>query len=130
MHEKDFDKWNKNKKDTHKNKNRPYFHEREVWWCAVGHNVGFEQDGVGEKFLRPVLVLKKFNSQVFWGILLTKTEKDNKYYFHFYINSDEKSVAILSQLRLFDSKRLHYKEGYMDHKDLKEIKKRLKAFLE
>lgn len=35
------------------------FNEREVWWCAIGVNVGYEIDGKGKDFARPVLVLKK-----------------------------------------------------------------------
>ena len=38
-----------------------YFYEREVWWTAIGHNVGNEEDGKGAKYARPVLVLRKFN---------------------------------------------------------------------
>ena len=48
---KEFDIWNANKKNI---QNRELlnikFHSREVWWCAVGVNIGSEQDGIGENF--------------------------------------------------------------------------------
>jgi len=72
--EKDFDGWNEIKKRTHHKKQAPYFHEREVWWAIIGTNVGSEIDG-GEKFLRPLIVLKKFNRHTFWGIPLTGRKK-------------------------------------------------------
>ena len=58
---KDFQHWHNEKSNLHEEKIRPFFHKREVWSASVGINVGFEQDGRGEQFLRPVLVLKKFN---------------------------------------------------------------------
>ena len=32
--------------------------EGEVWMSALGKNIGFEQNGTGSNFLRPVLVVK------------------------------------------------------------------------
>ena len=69
---KDYQRWHEEKtaiEDSYGQ--RVFFHEREVWWCSIGFNVGFEQDGRGEKFARPVLVFKKFNKEVFWAIPLS-----------------------------------------------------------
>lgn len=41
-HQKDFDNWNERKKKIHQGKKDIYFNEREIWWCMVGVNVGFE----------------------------------------------------------------------------------------
>ena len=49
------------------------FHEENLV-CHLGANVGFEQDGIGEDFLRPVLILRKFNVYMFWALPLTKLE--------------------------------------------------------
>ena len=57
---KDFDKWNETKKLVHKDGTDKFYHTREIWWCALGINVGFEQDGSGEEYRRPVLILKGF----------------------------------------------------------------------
>ena len=42
--------------------------KKDIWWVSVGVNVGFEEDGKNDNFVRPVLVLKKFNNDMFLGI--------------------------------------------------------------
>ena len=131
---KDFKKWMGLKAGIHNDKIRPFFHEREVWFSSLGENVGFEQDGNGEDFLRPVLIIRKFNNEIFWGIPLTKSnkktkKKSEKYYFSFCFTPNTKSVAILSQIRLIDARRLAYIAGEMDKKDFVELIKKLKALL-
>ncbi|MEK7642480.1 MAG: type II toxin-antitoxin system PemK/MazF family toxin [Patescibacteria group bacterium] len=126
---KDFDNWNTEKSNLHEEKVRPFFHEREVWFTSIGVNIGFEQDGKHEKFLRPVIILKKFNNQVCWAIPTTKKSKKGIHYFSFEYDKNENTTAILSQLKLIDSKRLDYKIGTMKEKDFIEMKKRLIAFL-
>ena len=125
---KDFQKWHKRKEYLHEEKTRPFFHEAEVWFCALGINVGFEQDGRGESFLRPAVIVRKFNNESFWGLPLTKNEKKGKYYFSFKLNS-EISTAILSQIRLIDGKRLYYKIGIVSEKDFVELTEKLKALM-
>src|SRR5882724_5784065 len=98
---KDFKEWHTEKSDMEENKLRAFFHEREIWFSSLGVNIGFEQDGRGQRFLRPVIILKKFNNEVLWAIPLTKNQKKGKYYFSFSMGKDE-SVAILSQIRLID----------------------------
>ncbi len=103
--EKDFDGWNARKKRMEVAEQKKFFHEREVWWCSLGVNVGFEQDGKNDLYERPVLVIQKFNRDILWAIPLTSTKKKGAYYFPISANKRE-SVAILSQLRLISSKRL------------------------
>ena len=55
---KEFDRWNERKKVLHEADFGRYVHEREVWWCALGVNIGVEADGKHENFERPVLVLR------------------------------------------------------------------------
>lgn len=129
MVKKDFQKWHTEKSHLHHDKARPFFHEREVWFASVGANVGFEQDGRGEQFLRPVIILRKFNNEVCWTIPLTKNPKKGKYYFSFQFSEDSKSTAILSQIRLTDAKRLQYKIGDVKEKDFSEIKRKLTQLL-
>lgn len=80
---KDFIKWHIKKEFIHYERPRVFFHEREVWFAYLGANIGFEQDGQGGQFLRPLVILRKFNNQIFWGVPLTKTQKQGKYYFGF-----------------------------------------------
>ena len=130
---KDFQKWHGEKSSIHNDKKRPFFHVREVWFCSVGANVGFEQDGGGERYLRPVIVICKFNNEVLWALPFTKNDKKGKYYLQVTIIDDKqerKSTAIVSQIRLVDAKRLQYKAGVVSENDFTELKKRLRALLE
>ena len=104
--------------------NKKTFHEREVWFIKIGENVGFEQNGKGDEFLRPVVVYKKFSKNVFLGIPLTRTIKDGKFYSSFDFKG-QRSVAILSQIRLFDSKRLSYATGRISKGDYGKLKEKL-----
>ncbi len=89
---KDYRKWTEQKVKIHNDKIRPFLHEREVWFSSIGENIGFEQDGGGGKFMRPVLVLKKFNNEVAWVLPLTRTDKAGKYYFHISLVSDDEKT--------------------------------------
>lgn len=118
---KDFDKWNSEKTKTDTKNDRVFFHEREVWWCKMGINIGFEQDGKGDTFARPVLIFKKFNNEVCWALPLSTRIKKGKFYFSIDLEDGIKRVAILSQLRLIDAKRLYQKIGAMNDTDYKEL---------
>ncbi len=103
--QKDFDKWNRQKKNIHNFNTRPVpFHERDIWWCYLGLNIGDEQDGKSEIFERPVLVLKKFNKQLAWVLPLSTKVKDNKYY-HVINHNGILFSVILSQMRMTSAKR-------------------------
>lgn len=78
---KDFNGWIIKKKNLHESGNiPPMFKERDVWWVSIGINVGYEEDGKHEKFLRPVLVLRKFNRKLFLGVPMSTKIKDSRYY--------------------------------------------------
>jgi mRNA interferase MazF len=131
---KDFDTWHKKKSAINDIVARPGFHEREIWFCYLGANVGFEQDGNQEEFLRPVVVLKKFNNEIFWAIPLTKSQKNHnrkseQYYYSFSFIPGIISTAILSQIRLIDARRLSRHIGSMTETEFGELKKKLKALL-
>ena len=127
---KDFIKWHKRKISVDGKEHRVFFHERGIWFCHLGENVGFEQDGRGDEFLRPIIILKKFNNEVLWGVPLTKIEKENKpYYFTFLFQSGMKSTAILSQIRLIDAKRLKYKMGDIGEGDFRSLKAKIRQLL-
>src|SRR3989338_11105459 len=134
---KDFRKWHDKKAEVNNIEQRPFFHEREIWCCALGTNIGFEQDGGGEDFLRPVIVFRKFNNEIFWAIPLTQTRKNTVFYFQFNIVQFEDgkevkkilSTAILSQIRLIDASRLSHKLGDIGSVNFESLKKKLKALL-
>jgi mRNA interferase MazF len=102
---KDFDNWNKEKKMLEDVKcDSVIFHEREIWWCSIGINLGDEQDGKNELYERPVLILRKFNKNIAWVLPMSTREKEGIYYYS--LEHDKKIFCvILSQLRLLSTKR-------------------------
>lgn len=125
---KDFKIWHERKTVIDGVLRRPFFHDREIWFCHLGTNIGFEQDGAGNDFLRPVVIVRKFNNEIFWGVPLTRSIKKSSFYFQFSFEHGDSS-AILSQIRLIDARRLGHKIGMITKVDFEEIKKRLKALL-
>jgi mRNA interferase MazF len=109
---KDFDKWNEEKKEINLKEvsYNFFFYEREVWWSSLGVNVGIETDGKNENFERPVLIIKKFNGNMVW--VLPLTSKEHKGFYYQKINYDSGvSWAHLSQIRTISTKRLLRKVG-------------------
>ena len=127
---KDFDSWNEEKKQTHDNENyRPLYREREVRWCRLGANIGFEQDGTGKDFSRPVLILKGFSRHVCLIIPLTTSKKKNPYHFSIGDIGGRKAFAIISQLRLIDTRRLDQQLGVIGKEMFEQIRKAVKDLL-
>ena len=129
--QKDYERWHSKKAQINGLAKPPFFHEREIWFCYLGANIGFEQDGSKEEFLRPILIVRKFNNEIFWGVPLTKTQRKpkketSKYYYSFSFLPDITSVAILSQIRLTDAKRLSRHIGVMQENNFTELIKKLK----
>jgi len=116
----EFDKWNEIKKEINKEKKRKLFEERDIVFLKMGKNIGYEQDGKGEEFLRAVLVFKKFNSYQFIGFSLT-FKKPNKKNEKFYYKLNENSYVILSQIKTFSSKRIKYNKKRVSKKHFQEI---------
>jgi mRNA interferase MazF len=124
---KNYKDWHNLKTEIENNGTKKKFHEREIWWCSLGENIGFEEDGKNEKFERPVLVLRKFNNEIFFGLPLTSQNKNNRFHFGFTVKTqkenweiqEQQSFAILSQMRLLSSKRMirrvvHINENIFD----------------
>ena len=128
LNRKDYKEWIKNKSLIHNERPRVYFKEREIWFCHLGENIGYEQDGRGESFLRPVVVVKKFNNELLWAVPLTTNKKISSFYFSF-IFSGKHSTGILSQIRPIDAKRLKYKIGDISQVDFEVLKTKIRQFL-
>jgi len=129
MFEKDFDNWNNNKKVIHSTNDNKLYHEREIWWCSLGINIGFEEDGTGISGERPVLILRGFSRQVCLIIPLTTSEKKNPYHISLGRVDNRNAFAITSQIRLIDTKRLINKIGVVDQILFKNIRKAAKDLL-
>jgi len=126
---KDFDTWNEEKKNIHERGVEKLYHAREIWWCSLGVNVGFEQDGTGKESQRPVLIMRGFSRQVCLVVPLTTSTKRNPYHIAIGEVDGKQAFAIISQLRLIDTKRLVNKVGVVDAKSFEYIRKAGKALL-
>jgi len=115
--EKDFDNWNTKKKVTHKSETKKIFYEREVWWCIFGVNVGAEIDGKHEFFLRPAVIVRKFNKDMAIVAPTTAQDKDNKYYLLVSGEDSKTYNTCLSQIRNISSKRLFRKISTIKESD-------------
>ena len=114
-----YDVWNEKKKLIDETKiKKQYFEERDIVFMSMGKNIGFEQDGKGEEFLRPVLVYKKFNHEQFIGFAMTSKHKSQE---KFYYKLKDKSYVILSQIKTFSSKRIKYNHSKISKDNLKKI---------
>lgn len=122
--EKDFIKWSDLKQKLDQSEKQLIFKERDIWWCSVGINIGHEENGKNEFFTRPVLVLRKFNRHIFYGVPLTTKVKDNKYYYLINFRG-ENQCAMLSQLKIFESKRMRKRMGELPSKQFQEIRKKI-----
>lgn len=120
---KDFKDWHKAKKEIHNSKERHFYHEREVRWCCIGENIGYETDGKGKDYTRPVLVLKGFSKEVCLCLPLTTVIKTGKYYHMIRLKDGIDRNVMLSQIRLIDTKRLNDLIDIVDNEQFKSIKK-------
>jgi len=126
---KDFDRWHIVKKETDKKKDMEvFFHEREIWWCTIGTNIGSEIDGKSKYFERPVLIIKKFNKTTLWIVPITSKPKIGKYYYTFNWNKRDQSV-VLSQLKLISVKRLGRRMGIVSEGNFLDIKSNIVGLL-
>ncbi len=119
------DNWNDVKQITQDSSKKVYFKERDIFWLKVGENIGFEQNGKGDKFQRPVLILKRYTNDMFLGIPLSTTPREGSFFFQFSFLDDEVSTALLVQQKLFSSKRFIKKIGKIDKDDFNSLKQKL-----
>ncbi len=127
----DFDSWNELKKRLDALDEAPdrFPQKGEVWMSNLGKNIGFEQNGIGERFSRPLLVVKKFNTHMFWAVPLSTKQKNFDFYYNF-VDSNNKAVSIiLAQLKLVSVKRVERKLYDLDKVHFQRVKKRLQNFL-
>ncbi|MCA9353767.1 hypothetical protein KC842_02765 [Candidatus Nomurabacteria bacterium] len=75
---KNFDSWIKEKKNINNNGTKKLFHRREIWWACFGINIGREQDGRGDNFERPIIILKKLSQDTFICLPLSTKKKVRK----------------------------------------------------
>ena len=121
----EFDKWNEIKKVTQKEGTLRSFKNRDIFYMKMGQNIGYEQNGKGNNFVRPVVVLKKFNKGMFFGVPLSTQIKEGAFYYKFSFQKNDKisqNIALLSQMKLYSSNRLLNKIGVINQSDFENVK--------
>lgn len=97
--------------------------------CVLGKNIGFEQNGGGDNFSRPLMIIKKFNNHMFWAIPLSTKQKKFDFYHNFTDPDNNPVSVILAQLKLVSLKRLKRKLYDMPREQLGEIKTKIDGLL-
>jgi len=127
----EYDKWNEVKKVTSKNKMILTIKPRDIFWVKIGHNVGHEEFGKGENFVRPVLIVRKLTKELFLGVPLTSTLRDGDYFHSFEYNNKThglvKNSAMILQLKSFSIRRVMNKIGVVNKEDFELIIEKLKG---
>ncbi len=123
---KDFDSWNIKKKNLHKESKGRFYHVRDIWWCALGVNIGFERDESFENFLRPVLIIKGLSKETCLVVPLTTSMREHKYRISVGSVTGKEAKVILSQMRVVDTKRLIEKIVMLDKATFEAIKKSIR----
>ena len=116
-----FDKWNRVKKHAEGNTRKLGIRPRDIFWAKIGQNIGSEEYGKDKNFARPVIIVRKLTSDLFIGIPLTSTIKNNDYFHSFEYNNKSngltKNSAMILQVRAYSIKRLMNKTGVINKKD-------------
>ncbi len=115
--DKRFDEWIEVKSDLHEAYVVRRIREGDIWWCALGENVGIEINGKSKTFARPILVLRKLGKYSFMGIPLTSKRHIGSWYAKFYFRGIEQYAA-LAQARVVSVARLYRKIGEADQQDM------------
>ena len=117
----DFDSWNVQKKKANSTERNILFYEREIWWVKLGLNIGAEINGRHELFLRPVIIIRKFNKDMCLAVPTTTQDKTNKYYFDVLGVEAKAYKACLSQVKTISSKRLFRKIDTINKDDYNKL---------
>lgn len=125
---KDFDLWNICKKETDTQDFRPYYKEGDIWWLGYGLNIGDELDGKGERYQRPILVLKGLSRNICLTVPLTSKSYSHKYRFEITVNETTQKL-ILSQIKVIDCKRFLKKMGKISKNELDKVKQKIRELL-
>ena len=120
---KNFLDWFTLKPKIHDSNHQPQLvKEGNIWWCSIGQNIGTEIYGKGKNFSRPVIIHTKLSRYTFLVIPCSTQIKEGSWFVSF-CHQNKQMVAILSQIKIVDYRRLENKIGDVDDKDYQDIKK-------
>jgi len=126
---KQFDFWNEQKKQIHSSGKNKLYQARDIWWCDLGLNVGFEQDGTGKNNGRPVLILKGLSLNTCLIVPLTSSDKKHSMRIAIDKLNGKNASVIISQFRIIDTKRLVNKMTKLNKEKFEEIRKAVKNLI-
>lgn len=122
------DEWNALKHELNETETK-HIKKGHIYWVSIGQNIGSEIYGKNKRFLRPVLVLNIFFIKgvmhSFIGIPLTSKPRYGFMYFKFIDSKNIKQTACLSQIRLFDTRRVHSHLSRVDDDLLSTIRQKI-----
>lgn len=126
----DYNLWNVVKIQASKSKPKS-IKNGNIYWVKIGKNIGCEVFGKGENFTRPVLVIKQFNtkSTLFLGIPLSSKIKNHPLCYVFVDSKNKSQNAMLSQMRVFDTRRIVSRCSKIDENELRNVIKKISAIL-
>ena len=128
-YDKPFVAWCDVKQELHYKESTPkFFEQRQVWWCSLGVNIGHEEDGKGEEMVRPVVILRKFNTHLFLAVPLTTKVKENPYYVPIVFKEREQAVMV-SHLHALSARRLQRRMGKLSVGDYLKVKAAVQRLL-
>ena len=130
MLEEDYNNWNKLKQNINKKNKIIYFREGQIWYINMWINIWYEEDWKKENYSRPVLILKKFSKDTFLWVSTTSIRKKWKFYYNIWEIKWIENFLILSQIRLYSSKRLLSHIWWISIEESKNIKKKISKLIE
>ena len=126
--EKDFDNWNKLKKEIENECKNIIIKEWEIWWTHIWLNIKSKSCWKWNKFRRPVLVMKKLSHTNCIIVPLSTQIKKWTWFANYNIEGIE-YTALLYQIRMMHTNRFYVKETKLNYRIFNIIKKKLKKLL-
>lgn len=125
---KPFDAWNEKMKALDATHPRVFAHQREIWWCSLGVNIGVETDGKNKDFERPVVIMRVYNLDAVLVLPITSKKGDNRFHFRSETKSRGQLWIKLTQARVVSVKRLTRKVDVIHEDAFIVLQKRFREF--
>ena len=125
---KEFTEWNKQKIEINSRviideNNKPLIRARvgDIWWCKIGKNVGYEQDGKNTNFTRPVLIIRKIDKNLSLVIPTSTKKKKGFWYMNIKTSNNKDETLLLNQVKVISNNRLSNKFDTVSKEVIKQV---------
>jgi mRNA interferase MazF len=122
-----FDTWNTTKQYINYLEKTPHVREREIYWCSIGQNIGYEINGKTSAFTRPVIILKKISPRTILIAPTTTKVRAGSWFLPINFAGFEENICI-NQIRTIDTKRLGKMVARISETKFENIIKSIKSF--